>query len=151
VLTIPCSVKIYLSTAATDMRKGVDGLGALVKQQLEEDVYSGHLFVFVSRRRNRIKILYWDAGGFIVVYKRLEKGRFKMPEVREGQTSMQLDATQLTMLLDGIDFGRVRRPRHWKPPSENGKNLVKTVKRKASFLDTWLKERKKPDHFDPLQ
>jgi transposase len=151
VLTIPSSVKIFLATGPTDMRKGVDGLGALVTQQLGEDAYSGHLFVFVSRKRNRAKILYWDAGGFVVVYKRLEKGRFRMPPVKEGQTSIPLDATQLTMLLDGIDYSRVRKPKHWKPPSRLTPQAAKTEKRRSTFLDEWLENRKKLDHFDQIE
>lgn len=115
-LSLPSSVKIFLATEPTDMRKGFDGLRALVEEH-GRDVYSGHLFAFISRRRDRIKILTWSAGGFVLLYKRLERGRFRMPEVRHGARSVQLDATQLGMLLDGIDTRRVQRPRHWKPPT----------------------------------
>jgi transposase len=115
-LTLSPAVKIYLSTAPTDMRKGHDGLRAIVEQHLGEDVYSGHLFVFVSRRRDRVKILAWDRGGFVLWYKRLEQGRFKMPRVDLDQRSVHIDAGQLAMLLDGLDFSRVRRPRRWEPP-----------------------------------
>ena len=80
-LSLPPSVRIYLATAPADMRKGHDGLSALVKQELGQDVFSGHLFVFVSRKGNRIKILTWDHGGFVLYYKRLERGRFRLPAV----------------------------------------------------------------------
>ena len=115
-LTLPPSVKIFLASAPTDMRKGHDGLAALVSQQLEQDVYSGHLYVFVSRRRDRCKILTWDRGGFVLWYKRLERGRFRLPLMETEQDSVKLDAGQLAMLLDGIDFSRVRRPLRWEPP-----------------------------------
>jgi transposase len=85
---------------------------------MEEDAYSGHLFIFVSRRRDRVKILAWDKGGFVLVYKRLERGQFKLPHMDPSTMAVEIDATQLAMLLDGIDFGRVRRPDHWKPPSQ---------------------------------
>ena len=101
-LTLPGSVRIYLSTAPTDMRKGHDGLRALVERELGADVYSGHLFVFVSRKGDRIKILAWDHGGFVLWYKRLERGRFRVPRVAPSERSVQLDGAQLTMLLDGI-------------------------------------------------
>ena len=114
-LTLPTSVRIYLSTEPTDMRKGVDGLSRLVEAELGGDVYSGALFVFVSRRRDRLKILTWDAGGFVVYYKRLEAGRFKMPRVEAGAKAARLDPAQLAMLLRGIDLSRVRKPVLWEP------------------------------------
>jgi transposase len=65
-----------------------------------------------------VKILTWDKGGFVLVYKRLERGQFKLPHMDPSSMTVEIDSTQLTMLLDGIDFGRVRRPDHWKPPSQ---------------------------------
>jgi transposase len=115
VITIPGSVKIFIGSAPIDMRKSIDGLMAIVEQELQEDAYSGHLFVFVSRRCDRVKILTWDKGGFVLLYKRLERGQFKLPHMDPSAMAVQMDATQLTMLLDGIDVGRVRRPQHWKP------------------------------------
>ena len=115
-LNLPGSVRIFLAAGPTDMRKGFDGLSALV-QQFGQDVFSGHLFVFVSRRRDRVKILTWDRGGFILYYKRLEKGRFKLPPLTDGAQTIPLDAGQLTMLLDGVDLSRVRRTPVWTPPT----------------------------------
>jgi transposase len=89
---------------------------AIVQEELEKDAYSGHLFVFVSRRCDRVKILTWDKGGFVLLYKRLERGQFRLPHMDPSAMAVQMDATQLAMLLDGIDVGRVRRPQHWKPP-----------------------------------
>lgn len=80
-------------------------------------LFSGHLFVFVSRRGDRVKILSWDRGGLALWYKRLEKGRFRLPRIREGSKSVQMDSGELSMLLEGIDYSRVRRPRRWEPPS----------------------------------
>lgn len=110
---LPHSVKILVFTEPTDMRKGFDGLGALVTAACE-DLYSGHLYVFLSRRRDRAKVLAFERGGFVLWYKRLEQGCFKpLPDSAVGQ--VQLDATQLAMLLDGIDIRRVKAPRHWQP------------------------------------
>jgi transposase len=118
VITIPRSVRIYIGTNPIDMRKSIDGLMAIVQEELCQDAYSGHLFVFVSRRADRVKILTWDKGGFVLVYKRLERGQFKLPHMTPDSMAVEIDATQLAMLLDGIEFGRVRRPEHWTPPSQ---------------------------------
>lgn len=114
-LALPSAVRIYLATQPTDMRKGFDGLAALVEAQ-GLDLYSGHLFAFLSRRRDRVKILTWDRGGFVLYYKRLEKGRFRRPVVDALTGHVRLDAAELMMLLDGVDLTRVRRARVWQPP-----------------------------------
>jgi transposase len=116
-LTLPRSVRIYLATGAVDLRRSIDGLGALVRAH-GYDLYSGHLFVFTGRRGDRIKILAWDRGGFVLYYKRLERGRFKVPTVATDAREVELDATQLAMLLDGIDVKRVPPPRRWEPGSK---------------------------------
>ena len=113
---LPSSVRIYLAVEPTDMRYGIDSLMGLVRRRIDADVFSGHLFVFVSRRKNRAKVLFWDQGGFVLYYKRLEAGVFKLPAVRPGQRTLRLSSTQLAMLLSGIDLSRVRKPRHWMPP-----------------------------------
>jgi transposase len=97
------------------MRRGHDGLLGLVRALGLADPYSGHLFVFLGRRADRCKVLYWHRGGFVVSYKRLERGRFRLPSFPADAHSVVLDATELTMLLDGIDMKRVRRPELWKP------------------------------------
>ena len=113
-LTLPASVRIYLATVPIDLRKSIDGLCALASS-LGHDVFSGHLFVFTSRRGDRVKVLVWDRGGFVLYYKRLERGRFRLPALMAGADEVELDATQLAMLLDGIDVGRVQAPRRWAP------------------------------------
>jgi transposase len=115
VLTLPPSVRVWLSAEPVDMRQGFDCLLAVVEQQWQHDPYAGHLFVFIGRARNRIKILFWDRGGFVIYYKRLQKGRFQMPEVRPGQRTVTLVGTQLSMLLGGFDLN-VERLRRWHPP-----------------------------------
>jgi transposase len=115
VLTIPRAVRIFIASSPIDMRKSIDGLSAIVQSELEDDPYSGHYFVFVSRRCDRVKILTWDRNGFALYYKRLERGQFRLPHIGSDSMSVEVDATQLTMLLDGIEYGRVRRPKPWEP------------------------------------
>lgn len=115
-LTLPPSVRIFLATTFVDMRRGHDGLCAVVRDQWQVDLFAGNLFVFLSRRGDRCKILFWDHGGFVVYYKRLELGRFRLPVIPDDATKVCLDSTQLTMLLDGIDVAKVERPRRWVPP-----------------------------------
>jgi transposase len=101
--------RIYLCTAPTDMRKGFDTLAVLVREFLGQDPLSGHLFLFISRRRDRLKILYWDADGFALWYKRLEQGTFRSPRVNAADASVELKASELAMLLEGIDLKSVKR------------------------------------------
>jgi len=115
-ITLPASVRIYLAAGAIDLRKSIDGLGALVTER-GHDVYSGYLYVFTSRRGDRVKILTWDHGGFVLYYKRLEAGKFRLPEVRVGQVEVELEATQLAMLLGGFDPVNARRVAAWEPAS----------------------------------
>jgi transposase len=114
-MMLPASVQVWLATEPVDMRRGHDGLLALVRALGIADPYSGHFFAFLGRRADRCKILFWDRGGFVVAYKRLERGRFRLPTIPPNAQSVALDATALAMLLDGIDLGRVRRPELWKP------------------------------------
>ena len=105
-LTVPPGLKIVVASAPVDFRKGLDGLVALVQQQLSCDPFTGDLFVFRSRRTDRLKIVAWDGTGLFLFYKRLEQGQFTWPPVRQG--TMVLTAAQLAMLLEGLDWGRVR-------------------------------------------
>lgn len=112
---LPSSVKIFLSIEPIDLRKGFDSLAGVVRQG-GGDPFSGHLYVFVSRRRDRVKILTWDRGGFVLWYKRLERGRFPVPGRSGGDaTTVPIDAGELAFLLDGVDFRQVRRPARWEP------------------------------------
>jgi transposase len=107
--------RIFLATAPVDMRRGHDGLVAFVRGVLGADPYQGDLFVFVGRTRDRLKILAWDRGGFILVYKRLARGRFRMPAVGAGTDRVTLDKTELAMILGGFDLKHARRQPAWAP------------------------------------
>jgi transposase len=116
VLTLAAGVKVFLATEPVDLRRGHDGLCALVRGVLALDPFAaGHLFVFVGRRGDRIKVLFWDRGGFVVYYKRLARGRFRLPRLPEGSDRVVLDATELAMLLGGFDVGRAQRAAAWEP------------------------------------
>jgi transposase len=116
-LTLPSSVRVHLAAAPVDLRRGVDGLVAMVRNVWELNPFDGHLFVFLGRRRDKVKILVWDRNGFVLYYKRLSRGRFQMPSIPAAATRIEMDATALAMLLDGIDVERVRRPVAWQPPA----------------------------------
>jgi transposase len=108
-------MRVYLATEPFDMRKSIDGLMGVVQGRWREDPFSGNLFVFVSRRCDRLKVLYFDHGGFVLFYKRLEAGKFRLPKVAASADRIRLEPTDLAMLLRGIDFSRVRRPVPWMP------------------------------------
>ena len=103
------AVRIWLAVEKTDMRCGFDRLAERVKTVIGEDPLSGHLFVFRSRRCDRLKILLWDRDGFVLWYKRLEVGIFKLPRVEDGTRSVELRASELAMILDGIDMTKLKR------------------------------------------
>lgn len=107
--------QIVLASEPVDLRRGHDGLVTLVRALWRADPYDGTLFVFFGRRQDRVKILFFSAGGFVVYYKRLERGRFSMPRIPEGASQVVLDAASLTMLLDGVDLRAVRRAPMWQP------------------------------------
>jgi transposase len=106
---------VVLATEPVDLRRGHDGLVTLVRTLWDGDPYCGTLFVFFGRRRDRIKVLFFRTGGFVIVYKRLERSRFALPKTRAGENQIHLDTSQLAMLLDGIDLGSVTRLRVWSP------------------------------------
>lgn len=114
-LSLPLPVRIFLCTEPADMRKSFDGLAQLVRDFLGADPLCGHLFVFRSKRGDRLKLLYWDSDGLAIWYKRLEKGTFRFPAAASGH-GVELRAADLTMLLDGVDLGSVKRqPRYQRP------------------------------------
>jgi len=107
------SARIYLCTAATDMRCGFDTLAVRVREFLGHDPLSGHLFLFVSRGKDRLKIFYWDADGFAFWYKRLEEGTFRVPAVAGRGAGVELKASELAMLLEGIDLRSIKRTKRF--------------------------------------
>ena len=114
-LGLPSSVRVHLAVEPIDLRRGHDGLVALVRNSWNLDPYEGHIFVFLGRRSDRVKVLFWDRNGFVLYYKRLSQGRFRLPKVAAGATRVEIDGTALGMLLDGIDVRFVARPEAWRP------------------------------------
>ena len=105
-LSLPPQVRVFLCTRPTDMRKSFDGLSGLVQEVLRQDPLSGDLFVFLNRRRDRVKVLLWEGDGLALFYKRLESGTFALPEA-EGD-AVTLSSAQLAMLLGGLDWAKTR-------------------------------------------
>ena len=110
-LTLSPAVRIYLATGATDLRRSIDGLAALVRERFALDPTSGHLFLFRNRRGDRVKVLVWDAGGFWVLYKRLERGTFAWPAA-DDEARVEMRSRDLLLLLSGVDLAQTRR-RRW--------------------------------------
>jgi transposase len=116
-LSLPLPVRVFLCTEPADMRRSFDGLARLVKEWLSADPLSGHLFVFRSKRGDRVKLLYWMGDGLAIWYKRLEKGTFRFPAVTGDGHGVEIRAADLAMLLDGVDLESVQRqPRYQRPP-----------------------------------
>lgn len=116
-LSFPPAVRIWLCTQPTDLRKSFDSLAELVRQHLAADPLSGHVFVFRNRRSDRVKLLYWDEDGFVIVYKRLEEGTFPFPIAAPGQAGVTLRAAELAMLLDGVDWQQAKRSKRYHRPT----------------------------------
>ena len=111
---LPASVRVYLCLTACDMRRSFDGLHALVTQIMELDPFAGHLFVFGNRRRDRVKILYWDRDGFAVWAKRLEEGTYALPFEKSGERRREITAQELGALLSGIDLSQAKRRKRYR-------------------------------------
>ena len=122
-ISLPSAVRAFLCTRSVDMRKSFDGLSGLVEECFRQDLLDGHLFLFVNRRRDRIKVLYFDHDGLAIWYKRLESGSFQVPDAGD-RDGVELDAAQLAMILSGIDLKTARRRQRFRPagrvPSKNG-------------------------------
>ena len=112
-IMLPSAVRIFLCTRSTDLRKGFDGLTGLVQECFGQDPLTGHLFLFVNRRKDRIKILYFDRDGLAIWYKRLEAGTFEMPRAAEGD-GLELQPAQLAMILAGIDLKSARQRKRFR-------------------------------------
>ena len=109
-LSLPPSVRLFVARGATDMRKSFDTLAALVIDMIEEDPQSGHLFLFVNRRRDRLKVLWWDRSGYCLLAKRLEQGQFRVFDRADGNAgSFEMSASELALILEGIDLRGARR------------------------------------------
>ncbi|MDM8008135.1 MAG: IS66 family insertion sequence element accessory protein TnpB [Phycisphaerae bacterium] len=108
------STRIWLCIGPTDMRRGFDRLAEQAHTVTRQDPQSGHLFVFRSRGGDRLKLLHWDKDGYVLWYKRLEEGTFKLPRLNASQHSVELQASELAMMLDGIDLSSVKRVRRYR-------------------------------------
>ncbi len=108
-ISLAASTRIYLALATTDMRKGFDGLCGIVTSQLLQDPLSGTLFLFINKRRDRLKVLYWDGDGLAIWYRRLEQGTFQLPRTDIQTRAIEMRSDDFLMLLRGIDLSSVKR------------------------------------------
>ena len=113
---LSAAVRVFLCTRPTDMRKSFDGLSGLVKECFAQDLLTGHLFLFLNRRRDRLKILYFDRDGLAIWYKRLERGSFEMPRTAAAD-GVELQPAQLAMILSGIDLRSARQRKRFQHAS----------------------------------
>jgi transposase len=116
-LSLALPVEIYFCTQATDMRRGFDGLLRMAEEHLSRDVLRGGLYMFVNRRRDRVKLLYWDNDGLAIWHKRLEAGRFQLPAVEAKSSCVILTGTQLALILGGIDLASARQRKRYRRPA----------------------------------
>ena len=114
---LPASVRVYLCLTPTDMRRSFDGLHALVRDYLGMDAFAGHLYLFTNRRRDRLKIIYWDNSGFAIWAKRLEAGVFVIPSGEPGSTRFEITIEELGALLSGIDLEQANRHKRYHRPA----------------------------------
>jgi transposase len=126
-ISFPHAVRVFLHTPATDLRKGFDALSGLVTTAFGQDPTSGHLFLFVNRRRDRIKILYWDRDGLAIWYKRLEIGSFQLPTAPRDAVSVEMTPTQLTLILSGIDLSSARQCKRYQRPTPAAEKSISTL------------------------
>jgi transposase len=104
-IAVPAGMRVLVATKPVDFRRGADGLVALVRETLDQDPFSGAIFVFRSKRSDRVKIVAWDGSGLVLFWKRLEQGAFRWPPITEGV--MRLTSAQLAALVDGMDWSRL--------------------------------------------
>jgi transposase len=121
-LVFPRAVRVYVAMTPVSLRKSFDGLCNEVRCVLGADPLSGHVFIFLNRRRTQVKLLVWTRGGFTIVHKRLEKGQFSFTRQLSAQTqSVQIDVHELSMLLEGLEQTKTRSAARWEP-AQNGQN-----------------------------
>jgi transposase len=119
-IALPPQIRVFLYRRPTDMRKSFHGLVALTESALKQDPLSGSLFVFVNRKRDRIKILYWGQTGFCIWYQQLQKGTYQLPDEKslEEHDTMEVTRSQLSLILDGIDLSSARQRMRFQSPRE---------------------------------
>jgi transposase len=127
VLSLPPSVRLFMATQPVDGRKGADSLMALARDVLRQDPLSGHLFIFFSRRCDRVRIIYWDRNGLAMWTKRLERGRYRPAFDLDGPLSSRtIEAAQLALIVEGIDLAGARHRARWQP-REDRKKVYSTL------------------------
>lgn len=119
--------RYFLYAGAADMRKGFDGLSGLVSSGMAGDPLSGDVFLFVNRRRDRMKLLVWDRSGFVLWYKRLESGTFELPRPAEGEKSLILSWQKLVLILEGVKLDSVVQRKRFSLPVDGGKKMGKVA------------------------
>ena len=125
-LSLPPSVRLFVATQLVDGRKGPDSLMTLVRDLLGEDIFEGHLFIFFTRRRDRVRIVYWDRNGIAMWTKRLERGRFRHRIPGDDTIDVRtIEAAELALVLEGIDLEGARRRPRWMPaPSRSKRHVI---------------------------
>ena len=111
-MIIPATVKFYLCLKPTDMRKGFNGLSAMVTHELDRDPLSGHFYIFRNKTKNKLKILYWDRSGYAIWYKQLQEGKFNFPTHKD--SSIEIDTTTVSMILEGVDLTSIKYQKRFK-------------------------------------
>jgi transposase len=119
-LSLPPGIQVFMALEPIDCRKSLDGLSAAVETVFARNLLDGHLFLFLNRKRDRIKILWWDRDGKVIWAKRLERGSYELPRHQPGDTQLQLDATQLALLLGGVQLDAPKRKRYVLPQTKAG-------------------------------
>ena len=112
-LSLNSSLKFYLYYPSTDMRKSFDGLCGIVQSQMGSDPCSGHVYIFMNKQRNKIKLLHWEEGGFVLYYKRLESGNIELPELSEEVGSLTISWTDLALMINGIPFTHIKKRKRY--------------------------------------
>lgn len=103
----------YLYSESTDMRKGFNGLSGIIRNQLGKDPLSGGVFIFINRRRDRMKVLVWERGGFVLYYKLLERGTFQLPVIESGSSSCQISWHQLVLMMEGVSLDSIHQRKRY--------------------------------------
>jgi transposase len=118
-LTLPSSVRVYVATRPFDLRKSFDGLAAAVISVFGGDPVSGHLYVFWNKRGHLVRVIFWDRTGYVVVSKRLARGRFAfVQQLVSDEPCLEMDAMELSLILEGIDLSEAKRRKRWRPPKK---------------------------------
>lgn len=124
-LSLPPSVRLFVATEPVDGRKGPDSLMVIVRDVFKHEPFSGHLFVFFSKRRDRVRIVYWDRNGIAMWTKRLERGRFRLGELATGTLAAHaIESAELALILEGIELSGATRRARWEPVAKKGHALL---------------------------